>query len=181
MSPMTPRDCALVLSFSFVSACGLAATPPCNMNPTYPAPAVYAQVNPDQSWAQYPAIEKVPELDLDGGISAEMWVAADGSVLVRTVETGEDFWIYSEYCFATRNRLAYLRLETRTAWGWGYRTEGPVLDRRLHKSSETFFSTSSSHTISRPRQAGEISGALQPKFYWALTDLPFYQLLAKHP
>ncbi len=104
----------------------------------------------------FPKIESVPSLDLEGGISAEVWLEADDATLVRTVEPGHDFWTYTKYCFAQNGALVYCDLEVRTAWGWGYHSEGPVANGRFHSAGERFLETKKDQSIPKPQDADDI-------------------------
>ena len=153
---------------------------PCEMNPKTPAQRVVAKIDAQHDWAGFPKIESVPALDLEGGISAEVWNEANGALLVRTVEPGEDFWIYTRYCFDSDGSLVYLGFEVRTAWSWGYSADGPVKGKQFQPSIERFFEPQKEKSIPRPQEADDISGALKPTIYPKVIQLPFFKLLKKH-
>jgi len=121
----------------------------------------------------------MPQLNNDGGTLAILWGGRNGDVLIRTEEPGEDFVIYTDYCFDSNERLIQLRFELRTAWGWGYRKEGPVLHRTLTPKISEFFDTVTEMRIAKPEQAADIPQALKPKLYLRKSQLPFSKLLSK--
>ncbi|HTW78729.1 MAG TPA: hypothetical protein VME23_04190 [Terracidiphilus sp.] len=166
----------LILTATVVPA---AASAPCDMNPAGPAQRVFAQEDSKHAWAEFRNIESVPSLDLESGISAEVWNEADVAILVRTVQPGEDFWIYTEYCFAENGPLVYCDLEVRTAWGWGYHTGGPIADGRFHSANERFFDTKKNQSIPKPHDADDISDSLRPTIYADTGRLPFWELIEK--
>ncbi len=94
------------------------------------------------------------------------------------VEPGEDFWIYTRYCFDKGGQLERVGLEVRTAWGWGYRLEGPVMKGVLLANSSGFFSIANDKPISKPASADDIPDALKPRLYLTMNKLPFARLLA---
>ena len=81
----------------FFSGCQLYAAP-CEMDPGAPAQRVFAKVDARHSWTEYKTIEAVPSLSLREGISAEIWSARNGSLLIRTVTPGKDEPTKSRYC-----------------------------------------------------------------------------------
>jgi len=156
-----------------------AAITPCDVNPAGSAQRVFAQVDEKHAWREFLKIEIVPSLDLEGGISAEVWNESSGAMLVRTVEPGEDFWTYTKYCFAQNGALVYCDFEVRTAWGWGYHAEGPVTDGKFHSASERFLDTKKNQSIPKPQDAGDISDSLKPTVYPDARQLPFWKLMEK--
>lgn len=103
----------------------------------------------------------------------------DGKALVRLEEPGEDFNAYTDYCFEKTGQLVQLRFELRTAWGWGYREEGPVVNRALAHQMSEFFGTKDEVAVTRPEQADDIADALRPHLYARKSRLPFARLLSK--
>jgi hypothetical protein len=129
-------------------------------------------------WHEYRSLKAVPQLDLDGGISAEYWKDADGSVLVRAVvEPGEDFWTYTKYCFGSGLQLVSLELELRTAWGWSYRSQMRMEKGSLRRVSQGFFDIETSKPIPKPEGADDIPKALKPTVFTEEKELPFFHLL----
>jgi hypothetical protein len=127
------------------------------------------------------SIEDVPALDPNGGISAQLWTGTGGTSFVRTIEPGEDFWIYTEYCFTKGGQLSRVGFELRTAWGWAYRLESPIENGTTHDASSGFFSTQTEKSITRPEQADDVSQALRPTLYPQASQLPFSKLLDTFP
>jgi hypothetical protein len=146
-----------------------------------PAKRVFAKLDDGRAWREYKNLDKVPELTLDGGISAELWQGAGGSVVIRTVQPGEDFWIYTNYCFAESGELERIRYEIRTAWGWGYRLEGQVTTGTLHGADQLFFKIETGRPIAKPSQADDLAEALKPTLYLRTRFLPFSRLLNNPP
>ena len=99
--------------------------------------------------------------------------------LIRLEEPGEDFAAYTDYCFDKAGQLVAVRFELRTAWGWGYREEGPVVNGKLTRQTSEFFSTKTEAPITRPEQAADIADALRPHLYARKSRLPFATLLSK--
>ncbi len=126
---------------------------------------------------EYRTMDAIPELSNDGGAFARLWTGTDGKVLIRIEEPGEDFAEYSDYCFDRTGQLIQLRFELRTAWGWGYRTEGPILKGTLAVKMGEFFSTKTEAHIKRPQQADDIPDALKPGICLKKSKLPFFKLL----
>lgn len=139
---------------------------------------VFAKVDDQQSWKEYGRIDDIPELSLGSGISAKTWQSRDHALLIRTQEPGEDFNAYTEYCFDQEGRLMHLAYELRTAWGWGYRMRGPVIDGAIHADSRVFFSTENERPIPKPDSANDIRDALKPSLYLTVERLPFSKLLS---
>jgi hypothetical protein len=176
---MIPRIVGLALILA--AAAQVAASAPCDMKPAGAAQRVFAQVDEKHAWREFPKIENVPSLDLQGGVSAEVWNEAGVALLVRTVQPGEDFWIYTKYCFAENGPLVYCDLEVRTAWGWGYHAEGPFTDGRFRPASERFFDTEKNQSIPIPQDTNDISDSLKPTIYADTGRLPFWKLIEKRP
>jgi hypothetical protein len=138
--------------------------------------------NPDgkQGWREYRNVADVPELDGDsGGTSAVGWIGGNGDVLISTQEPGQDFAAYTDYCFDSKGQLIQMRYELRTAWGWGYREEGPISKGVLVPQVTEFFDTKTEAPINRPEDAASTRGALTPRLYLQESNLPFFKLLSK--
>jgi len=154
---------------------------PCDMNPGEPAQRVFAQVDAQHDWAEYKSIQAVPQLSLNGGVSAEIWMAPKKDMLVRTVAPGKDFQAYTESCYSGRGYLVYVRYELRTAWGWYYRAEGPIIMSRFHRSTEQYFDAKSNQPlVVRPQQADDFPDMLIPVLQMRSELLPFAKLLERH-
>lgn len=170
--------CALALSVAPIAM----AAPQCDVKAEVPAGArTFAKVSDQSAWREYPSIEEVPELDTNGGMSAQSWQEQNGGPSVYMVEPGEDFWTFARYCFDGKGELERVGFELRTAWGWGYRLEGTVSKEKLGAHSSEFFSTKNRKTIPRPNEAGDIPGALKPTLYLKTGNLPFAQFLFVSP
>ncbi len=163
----------------FVIARTAFALPPtwCGANEAVPAQRVFAQIHGTAPWREYKSITAVPELELDDGTTAQVWAGTEHTQVVRLVEPGQDFWTYTEYCFDSEGTITRIRFEVRTAWGWGYRTELPVVNRVPAKSKQTFFDTKTGQPISRPNDADNIRDTLRPTIVQTTKDLPFASLL----
>jgi hypothetical protein len=152
------------------------------MNPSGPAQLVFGQVDAHQAWAEFKSIEAVPELSLDGGVSAQIWKEPNGSLLVRTVAPGKDFWAYTKSCYSKAGYLDSIEFELRTDWGWYYKAEGPFVMNRFHRSTEQFFDAKSNKPlVVRPQQPDDFPNMLIPVLYKRTKLLPFADLLDKRP
>jgi hypothetical protein len=173
----------IVLAFCILPpAVGSAATQEwCGANASLPALRVFATAGSPVAWQEYANIGGVPDSGSDEGISAELWKGVGGSLLIRTVEAGEDFWTYTEYCFNNSGHLRRVKFEVRTAWGWAYRVEGTIKNRAVHALSSGFIETKTEKTIPRPPDADNIPGALSPTLYLHAKRLPFSKLLNADP
>jgi hypothetical protein len=157
------------------------AAPVCDMKVAVPQSArTYAKTGDQAAWREFRSIQDVPPLDTDGGASTQLWRSETGASFAYTAEPGEDFWTYTRYCFDETGQLARVSFEVRTAWGWSYRLEGPVVKGVLHTNSAGFFSTENERPISKPEGASDVSEALKPTLYLTTSKLPFAHLLA-HP
>jgi len=142
------------------------------------APARVFADSSGKGWREYKA-KAVPELELNLGSAAQVWPGTNGSLLVHVQEPGEDFAVYTDYCFDKAGKLTQLRYELRTAWGWGYRQEGPLAGSNLKSETSEFFDTKTGQHIERPEQAGDVPDALKPRIYQKKSELPFFKLLPK--
>jgi hypothetical protein len=150
------------------------------MNPSGPAQRVFAQVDTKHTWAEFKSIEAIPELNLDGGISAQVWKEPSGSMLVRTVAPGEDFWAYTKSCYSKAGYLDSIEFELHTAWGWYYKAEGPFIMNRFHRATEQFFNSKTDQPlVVSPQEPDDSPGMLIPVLYKRTKMLPFADLLEK--
>ncbi|PYU77913.1 MAG: hypothetical protein DMG50_29345 [Acidobacteria bacterium] len=92
---------------------------------------------------------------------------------------GEDFNAYTDYCFGKTGQLLSLRFELRTAWGWGFREEGPIVNGILRPRTSEFFNTKDELAVTKPEQADDVPEALRPHLYARRSRLPFAKLLSK--
>lgn len=173
-----------VIFFAFATGVVQGATPQanteqrCGIETKRQAQMVFAKVDDQQPWKEYQRAEDIPELSLGFGISAEAWTGQNHALLIRIEEPGEDFNAYTEYCFDPRGQLVHLAYELRTAWGWGFRTGGPVIGGAIHADSRVFFNTENERPIPRPEGAEDVRDALKPSLYLTLDRLPFSKLLS---
>lgn len=142
-------------------------------------PRLLAQPSERSPWREYPTQKDIPEIQSDSGESALVWNLPDGEMRVRTEQPGEDFTAYSEYCFSKAGVLTRIKFELRTAWGWGYREEGPIKDGVLVPATSQFFDTKIEGPMPRPQQADDIPDALKPQLYLRRSQLPFADLLPR--
>ena len=167
------------MSCSIVArAAGTETAQRCGANQEQPASRIFADSD-GQGWHEYQNIKSVPELQLNSGSAARLWTGSGGNLLVRVEEPGEDFAAYTDYCFDKTGQLQQLRYELRTAWGWGYREEGPFANGKSKPKISEFFSTETEKPIKKPEQADDVRDALKPHIYLNKSQLPFFKLLSK--
>jgi hypothetical protein len=151
----------------------------CGVDQSRPAERIFAEPDSKHNWREYRGFKEVPELENDFGEFAQLWTSHDGNVLISVQAPGEDFASYTDYCFGSKGELTELRFQLRTAWGWGYRVEGPVLNGKLAPKKSEFFNTKTEMPITKPEQADDIPDALKPMVYLREVQLPFSKLLPK--
>jgi hypothetical protein len=176
--------CLAAFCLAGLASSAIATTDPnqtalrCGVNQDDRPQHFFADPDGNGKWKEYESLAKVQVND-NGGMSALVWVGANGKILVGTDEPGEDFGIYTDYCFDPKGRLIQLRLEVRTAWGWAYQEEGPVSRGTLKPATSKFIGTETGARIDRPAGAEDIPRALRPKLYRRKSELPFFKLLSK--
>ena len=169
-----------VTSLSMSAIAGQTATAhQCGVDQKQQAQHFFADPDGGNKWKEYRSIDAIPELSNDAGIFARLWSGNDGDVLVRTEEPGEDFAAYTDYCFDSKGQLIQLKFELRTAWGWGFREEGPVARGIFKPKISEFFGTKTEMRVPKPEQAADIPEALKPRIYLRRSQLPFYKLVPK--
>jgi hypothetical protein len=151
----------------------------CGIDPEKPAVQIFANPDGKHGWREYRNVKDVPELELGVGQFARLWTETHGMVFIRLEEPGEDFAAYTDYCFDKDGQLVALKFTLRTAWGWGYREEGPLTSGELTPKMSEFFDTSNEAPVKRPEQADDIPDALKPHIYAQKSRLPFARLLPK--
>jgi hypothetical protein len=151
----------------------------CGVEQDRPAQRIFADPDGEHGWSEYRSVKDVPELQLGFGQLARFWAGSDGKALIRLEEPGEDFNAYTDYCFSKTGHLLYLRFELRTAWGWGFREEGPIVNGTLRPQTSEFFNTKDELPVTRPEQADEVPDALSPHLYARTSRLPFAKLFSK--
>jgi hypothetical protein len=148
----------------------------CGIDPEKSSPRIFANSDRKQGWHEYQNVTDVPALELGMGQFARLWAGTQGMALVRLEEPGDDFTAYTDYCFEQDGQLIALEFTLRTAWGWGYREEGPVTRGELAPQLSEFFDTTDEAPIKRPEQADNIPDALKPHMYTRKSRLPFANL-----
>lgn len=163
--------------------CGLSLyAAPCEMNPNGSAQLVFALVDAHQAWTEFKSIESVPKLAPGEGVSAEVWRAPNGTLLVKTSAPAKNIEVYTEYCYSRAGYLDYVTYELRTAWGWYYKAEGPLVMSRFRRSTEQYFDSKSNQPlVVRPEQPDDFPQMLIPVLYKRAKLLPFADLLEKRP
>jgi len=144
-----------------------------------PAKRIFADSDGKNGWSEYRIVEDVPELQLGSGQLARFWPGPNGGALIRLEEPGEDLNAYTDYCFGKTRNLLSLRFEVRTAWGWGFREEGPIVNGTLRPRRSEFFDTMDELSITRPEEADDVPDALKPHLYSRTSRLPFAKLLSQ--
>lgn len=168
---VAPRHC-------FAQAEKDATAERCGVDFKKPAQRVFADPSGKGPWTEFRDVRSVPDLSLDdGGAVARLWPGSDGSLFIFVEEPAEDFNIGSEYCFDKTGALTQMRFQVKTAWGWGFREEGPVKDGGIAADTKEFFDTEKGGSIARPDEASDIAAALKPHVYRKIPDLPFGKLL----
>jgi hypothetical protein len=177
---MKPEQFALVLSVVVLGCAPVAiAAPACGVQVKIPAKArIFAKTNDQAGWREYRSIADVPQLDLDNGMSARFWQPRKGSPSVYLVEPGEDFWVYTRYCFSSDGKLQDVSFEIRTPLGWGHRSEGSISGTAFQPISSEFFSTRNGKPISKPAGVSDVPRNIKPTLYFKVSELPFAGLLS---
>jgi hypothetical protein len=155
---------------------------PCEMNPSGPAQLVFARVDAHSAWTEFKNIESVPKLTPGEGVSAELWKAPNGSLLVKTSAPAKNIVAYTVSCYSRAGYLDSIQFELRTDWGWYYKAEGPFVMSRFHRSTEQYFdSRSNQPLVVRPQQPDDFPQIIVPVLYKRTKFLPFADLLEKRP
>ncbi len=177
ISAIERSGCALLCLSIVLCAKAAFADPGCSVKASVPPTArTFARTDDQSAWHEFQTMKQVPELG-DGGMSGQFWRDNDGNSSAYTVEPGEDFWTYARYCFDGAGELHEVGFEVRTAWDWGYRIDGTILNGQLRIRSAHFFSTANEEPIKRPTGADDIPNALKPSLYLTVRTLPFGNLL----
>jgi len=132
-------------------------------------------------WQEYHSLSDLPDLSLDSGVSAQFLQHKKGSPSVTIIQPGEDFWLYTRYCFDEEGQLAAMSFELRTSLGWGLRREGTAGGSSFSASPAEFFDTKTGKTVSRPMGVGSVPNGIRPQVYMKLGELPFAPLLSGAP
>jgi hypothetical protein len=140
---------------------------------------VFANPDGKVGWQEYRTLKEIPELSNDAGEYAGLLTGRDGDSLIITEWPGEDFDAFTDYCFDKNGHLLQMRFELRTAWGWGFREEGPIVKGKISSASSEFFDTKTEKVIPKPGEnADEVLGAVKPDLYTRKSQLPFFALLS---
>jgi hypothetical protein len=171
------------IGFAIVVALGLSpiatAASPCDVKVKIPKYArTFARTSEQSEWREYANIADVPQLDLDSGISAQFWQPKRGSPSVYLVEPGEDFWVYTRYCFSGDGELENVSFEIRTPLGWGHRSEGSISGTAFQPISSEFIRTRNGKPISKPAGVSDVPRNIKPTLYFKVSELPFAGLLS---
>jgi hypothetical protein len=181
MRLMNTRRIGFSLSVLVIGLAPIAmASPVCNVRVKIPATAhTYAKMSEQSSWREYRSMQEVPDLKLDSGMSAQFWQnEKQKNWSVYMVEPGQDFWIYTRYCFDSGGELEGVDFEIRTLLGWGHRAEGTVSSYGFDANTFEYFSLQNGKVIPKPPGVGHIPAELKPILYREVTELPFASLLA---
>jgi len=164
----------LVIGFSPMAMAASA----CSTKARIPAAArIFARASAQSDWSEYRSFKELPELKPESGMYAVYWQYNRKRSSVYIVEPGQDFWLYTRYCFSREGELEGMDFEIGTTLGWGHRAEGPVANGGFDASHGEFFSTGNGKAIGRPQGVGEIPPAVKPTLYRTIRDLPFALLL----
>jgi len=151
----------------------------CGVDQNRPPQRVFSNEDGKHGWRESQSVEDLPELDPVAGDLAGIWAGRDGNALITIEEFQDQFASYTDYCFDKTDKLVRVRFELRTAWEWGYREDGRIVNGALVSETPEFFSTKTGQRIDRPAKANAIARALKPRLYIRKSDLPFSALLAK--
>jgi len=152
----------------------------CGIDAQEPEQRAFADQAGKNHWRQYRSAKYSPSIQASGQL-AQLWTGRDGKVLIRLLGPAEDWMTCTQYCFNKAGRLIAVRFQVRTAWGWGYREDGPVTRGAFAPQTSEFFSTSDESPITRPEMAGDIPDALKPHLYLRISRLPFAKFLRSWP
>jgi hypothetical protein len=179
MRAMRSKRISLSICVVFLGlAQGAMAAPACSVNAKIPAAArVFAKISNHGSWHEYGSMDRVPDLVLDSGMSAQFWREAKKRQSVYIVRPGQSFWTYTRYCFDKEGQLEGVGFSITTPLGWGIRTDGSMSVGAINAISSEFFDTRSGKAIPRPAGVGEFPVELRPPLYLTVSDLPFAPLL----
>lgn len=158
------------------------AAPACSLRSKTPANArVFAKASGQSDWLEYHSLSALPDLSLDGGMSAQFLQQKKRTPSVTVIQPGENFWLYTRYCFDDQGQLATLSFELRTLLGWGLRSGGSAGAGSLSSSPAEFFDMRTGKTISRPAGVSSAPTNVRPTIYMRVSELPFAPLLFGAP
>ena len=176
---MKTKRIPLAVSLLIIGLAPMAiAASTCNVKDKVPATArIFANTSGHSAWHEYRGLDEIPQLALDSGITAQVLQRKKGVPSVTIVEPGEDFWLYTRYCYDDEGQLDGVTLELRTSLGWGRRVEGTVSGNEFYASKSEFFSTKNGKPVSKPFGVADAPAGLKPTLYMRVSELPFASLL----
>jgi hypothetical protein len=150
------------------------AAPSCSVREKAPKTARnFARSSDQDNWREYKSTGEVPELSLGSGMSAQFWQDRNKSQSAYTVQSGQDFTIYTRYCFDSGGALEDVEFEVRTQLGWGHRIEGSISGRDFNARMAEFFNLKNGKSMAKPAGVPDAPTALKPTIYIKVADLPF--------
>lgn len=150
----------------------------CSVKDKVPSSArMFAKVDDQSAWREYPNAAQMPEVRLDSGLSAQVVQRKKEIPSVTIVTPGESYWTYTRYCYGEGGQLAGVSFEIRTELGWGYRVDGAASGSGFSANSHEFFSTKNEKPIERPLGVADAPAGLEPHLYMTVSELPFAGLL----
>lgn len=149
----------------------------CGVDLKLPAQRVFADPDGKKGWREFKKLQDVPPIGLNAGTSAVVWTGREGGVFVELQEPGEDWYRFTDYCFDQTGQLVQVSFQLRTAWGWGYRSGGPVVRGAVAASAEEFFDLKTETVIAKPADADEVAEARKVDLYLRKSKLPFAKFL----
>src|ERR1700733_3516264 len=143
MQVMKTKRIPLAVSLLVIGLAPMAvAASTCNVKDKVPATArIFARTSGYGAWHEYRSLDQIPQLKLDSGTTAQVLQRKKGIPSVTIVEPGEDFWLYTRYCYDDEGQLDGVTIELRTSLGWGHRVEGTVSGNEFNAVRSEFFST----------------------------------------
>lgn len=179
MQGMKSKRIPLAVSLLVIGLTPMAiAASTCNVKDKVPATArIFARISGNGSWHEYRSVDQIPQLALDSGSTAQVLQRRKGVPSVTIVEPGEDFWLYTRYCYNDEGQLDGVTLELRTSLGWGHRVEGTVSGDEFVAGRSEFFDTKNGKPVARPLGVADAPAELKPTLYMRVSELPFASLL----
>jgi hypothetical protein len=150
----------------------------CSVKEKVPSSArIFARVDDQSVWREFPGAAQAPDVQLDSGMSAQVVQHKKEIPSVTLVKPGEAYWTYTRYCYAENGQLAEVSFEIRTQLGWGYRVDGTASGGGFSEKSHEFFSTKDEKTIAKPEGVADAPAGLDPHLYMTVSEMPFAALL----
>jgi hypothetical protein len=168
----------VVFALAICSAPAMMSAATCSVRDSVPSTArVFAKTSVDRAWQEYESLAEVPQVALDGGMTAQLVQQKARVPSVTIVAPGQEFWTYTRYCFNKKGALNSLSSELRTPLGWGYRMEGTVAGSALSARRQGFFLIKDGKPIAKPNGVGKVPTDIKPTLYTTVGELPFASLL----